>query len=277
VSQDQPVRPTPKNPSADDLRREIAEIDSQLDEVESFRMPLMEHLVELKDRLIVAIIAVGVGVAISLFFAENLYEWLKAPFDQALATKDDVKGGLSLVSSPFEGIYTYLRVGIIGGLVLALPVVSYQIWSFVAPGLYKTERNVVLPLTVTSVFLFFLGGAFCYYAIFPYAFVFFIDVLPLDVNLSAGGYLGSVLRMMLAFGVCFQLPVVSWFLARMGMIDHIDMAKAFRYAIVVIFFIAAMITPPDPLTQVLLGIPMVLLYALGMLIARITTTKVRED
>jgi len=160
----------------------------------------------------------------------------------------------------------------------ASPIISYQVWQFIAPGLYRTERRVVLPLSVSSFLLFAMGSAFCYYVIFPYAFPFFIGVIDdTAVQISVAGYLSAVLRMMVAFGACFQLPVGSWFLARMGLIDHKDMAGFFRYAVVIIFLLAAVITPPDPLTQVLLAIPMVLLYAVGMFVAYLVSTKERDD
>lgn len=258
-------------------QRELEELDERLDEVESFRMPLIEHLVELKNRLIWAILAMVVGTAISFTYALEIFNFLTEPFILALSQSEGVQGSLSLITGPFEGVMTWLKVSVIGGLVLALPVVSWQVWSFVAPGLYKTEQKVVAPLAISSMFLFLLGAGFCYYGIFPYAFPFFIEVLGVDVNLSVEGYLSAVIRMMLAFGLCFQIPVVSWFLARAGLIDHRDMVYGFRYAMVVIFVLAAVITPPDPLTQTLLAVPMVLLYALGILIAKLSSTKVRVE
>jgi sec-independent protein translocase protein TatC len=125
--------------------------------------------------------------------------------------------------------------------------------------------------------LFIAGAAFAYYAIFPLAFPFFLDVLDVEVSLSISGYLKAIVKMMIAFGVCFQLPVVSWFLARMGVIDHIDMTQGFRYAVPVIFLFAAILTPPDPLTQTALGIPLIFLYGVGIIVAYFASTKVREE
>lgn len=257
-------------------RREEAEtrrLEAELDEVESYRMPLLEHLIELRDRLIKSLIAVAIGCGVGLAYAREIYDFLTAPFIHALSTMEGVNGSLSLVSSPFEGVSTYMRVGMIAGMVLASPVVSWQTWGFVAPGLYKTEKSIVLPLAVSSVALFISGSAFCYYAIFPYAFPFFIEVLGVDVNLSVDGYLTAVIRMMIAFGACFQLPVGAFFLARIGLIDHRDMLRAFRYAVVVIFIVAAIITPPDVFSQMMIAIPMVFLYGAGIVIAAFTTTK----
>jgi sec-independent protein translocase protein TatC len=261
------------------LAREEAEtrrLEAQLDEVEAYRMPLMEHLVELKDRLVKALAALMVGFAVGIYFAREIYDFLTAPFVEALSTMPGIEGGLSLVGSPFEGVNVYFKVAFIAGAMLASPVISWQVWQFVAPGLYQTERRVVAPLAFSSVVLFTAGAGFCYYFIFPYAFPFFINVLQVDVNISVDGYLSSVTWMMLAFGACFQLPVGAYFFARIGLIDHIDMWNSFRYAVVIIFIVAAIITPPDVFTQVAIGIPMTLLYIIGIGIARLSTTKVRE-
>jgi len=249
--------------------------EAALDEVEAYRMPLIEHLHELKWRLIYALIFLFIGMAISLVFAGEIYAWLTVPFTVALE-EVGVEGGLSLVHSPFEGIYTYLRVAFFGGVVFALPAIFYQMWAFVAPGLYSAERRVLLPLVFSSTVLFIVGGLFAYYVIFPAAFPFFLQVIEAQANLSLDRYLSGVVRMMLAFGVCFQLPVVTWFLARIGLIDHRDMIEGFRYAIVGIFVLAAMITPPEVLTQMLLALPMCILYGIGIGVARIASTKKRE-
>ena len=256
--------------------RALERLEKELDEVESYRMPLMEHLIELKDRVLYSLVALVIGTCIGLYFAKEIYAYLIMPFEIAISKNPLINGGLSLVSSPFEGVYTYLRVGLVAGIVLSLPVVSFQIWQFVAPGLYKTERNIVWPLSVASVVLFLMGAAFCYFGIFPYAFPLFIEILEVDVNLSVNGYLSSIISMMLAFGACFQLPVASFFLSRIGLIDAQDLKGGFRYAIVVIFVIAALITPPDPLTQTLLAIPMVLLYGVAIVIAWLSSTKTRD-
>ena len=259
-------RPAPKGTlSAEEkLRREI-------EEVENFRMPLMEHLIELRNRLFKAIAALLVGVLVSLYFSGELVDFIGRPYREA-------GGGLAMVHSPFEGVYVILRISVLGGILFSTPVISWQIWQFVAPGLYATERKVVAPLSMSSTVLFFLGGAFCYYGIFPYAFPFMLNVVDLEMgNISVDGYLSAVTRMMLAFGVCFQMPVVSLFLSRIGLIDHLDMWNSFRYAVVAIFVLAALITPPDPLTQSLLAVPLIVLYLFSTAVAWVFTTKVRED
>lgn len=254
---------------------EVPSPEVPLDEVEAYRMPLIEHLNELKWRLIYALIFLSLGMAVSLVFASDIYAWLTVPFLIALE-ESGVEGGLSLVHSPFEGIYTYLRVAFFGGVVLALPAIFYQIWAFIAPGLYSAERKLLLPLVFSSTLLFISGGLFAYYVIFPAAFPFFLQVIDAQANLSLEGYLSGVVRMMLAFGVCFQLPVVTWFLARAGIIDHRDMIEGFRYALVGIFVLAAMITPPEVMTQMLLALPMCILYGVGIGVAWLSSTKKRD-
>jgi sec-independent protein translocase protein TatC len=270
--------PKPPGRAADEARleTELARLDEEIDEVEAHRMPLMAHLIELRDRMIKAALALMVGMGIGFWKALDVYDLLTAPFVAALSQVEGVEGSLSLVHSPFEGVTTWFKVSFITGILVASPVISYQAWAFVAPGLYKSERRLVLPLSLASVVLFAMGSAFCFYAIFPYAFPFFIEVLGVDVNLSADGYLSAVIRMMLAFGACFQLPVVSIFLARAGLVDGKDLAGAFRYAVVVIFTLAAIITPPDPMTQVMLAVPMCILYGISIGLAALFTTKVRE-
>jgi sec-independent protein translocase protein TatC len=248
-----------------------------LDEVESHRMPLIEHLAELRRRVFISMGAIAIGMTGSFAVFDPMYAWLTAPVMEAMAAAGIENGGLSIVHSPFEGIYTYLRVALVGGAVVSSPVVAFQIWQFVAPGLYNTERRLVLPLSLISSALFITGALFCYYAIFPLAFPFFFTIIDATPNLSVGGYLSAVVRMMLAFGLCFQLPVITFFLARMGLIDHRDMISSFRYAIVGIFVVAALLTPPEVLTQVMLALPLLCLYGIGIVVAWLFTTKERMD
>ena len=247
---------------------------AELDEVEQHRMPLIEHLRELRTRVMWSIGAVGVGMLVSLAFTDLILAFIQAPVTVALEDAG-VEGGLSIVNSPFEGIYVYLRAAFLGAMALSSPIVSLQIWLFIAPGLYQTERRMVVPLAMASTLLFLSGASFAYYVIFPYAFPFFFTIVEAEVSLSLEGYLGAVIRMMMAFGVCFQLPVVTFFLARMGLIDHRDMVRGFRYAVVGIFGVAAVITPPEVLTQVLLALPLIGLYLVGIGVAFLFTTKER--
>jgi sec-independent protein translocase protein TatC len=172
-------------------------------------------------------------------------------------------------------VVTYLKVAVLAGFFAASPVVFHQTWMFIAPGLYDQERRVVIPLVVASTTLFLGGAAFGYFIIFRYGFEFFLSVIDLETAavLSINSYLMTATKLLVAFGSCFQLPVVVFFLARTGLIDARDMITGFRYAIVGIFVVAAIITPPDPLTQMLMAGPLVLLYGVGILIAAIFSKK----
>lgn len=265
-------------------------------------MPLMEHLYELRSRLLKGSAALVVGMIVGMVVASPVYAFLTAPM--RLLLKDgqrfpeidafylwvtspvrailpsslidiQVEGTMALTTSPMEGVYTWLQVALITGALLALPVMAYQTWQFVAPGLYNTERKVVLPLTLASTALFLLGIAFAFTVLLPVAFPFFLTVIEAETVLSINGYLGALVRMLLAFGLCFQLPIAVWFLARLGLVDHKDMIGGFRYAVVVMFAVAAIITPPDVLTQVILGVPLTLLYVVSIGVAWMWTTKVR--
>lgn len=246
------------------------------DEVEASRMPLIDHLIDLRNRLMWSMAGLAVGMVTSLAYAEEIYLWLTAPFNQALLDAN-VEGALAIVNSPFEGVYTYLRVAFFGGLALSSWFIAYQIWRFIAPGLYNNERRVVVPLAVCSTLLFGTGAGFCYYVIFPYAFPFFLNVVEAEASLSIAGYLSAVVRMMGAFGLSFQLPVATWFAARAGLLDHRDMISGFRYAVVGIFVLAAILTPPDILTQSLLAAPLIVLYIFSIGIAWMFTTKQRPE
>lgn len=254
-------------------REEIDE-EGPLDEVEQYRMPLLDHLRELRNRLLAATAALVVGFCISFAFVNEIMAFITAPVREALAA-NHIGGGLAIVNSPFEGMTVWMQAAFIGAIVLSSPVIAYQLWAFIAPGLYQTERRLVAPLAFSSTALFFLGAAFAYYVIFPYAFPFFFTVVDADVSLSIQGYLNAVLKMLIAFGMSFQLPIGTFFLARLGFIDHIDMRSSFRYAIVGIFIVAAIITPPDVLTQTLLAIPLIILYVLSIGVAWMFSTKVR--
>lgn len=274
------------------------------DEVEEHRMPLLEHLRELRNRLVIAGIALLVGMIVGALVVDPVYAFLSAPMRLLLdqgqrypeadalylqltapmrsllpASLTDVQfpGTLAITSSPAEGMYTWLRVALITGALLASPVIAFQAWRFVAPGLYKTEQKVVLPLALASSFLFLLGVAFAYLVLLPVTFPFFLQVMRVEAVLSIDGYLRSLIRMLVAFGICFQLPIGVWFAARLGFIDHKDMYRGFRYAVVGIFVVAAVLTPPDVITQTILSIPLLLLYVLSMGIAWMWTTKERTD
>jgi sec-independent protein translocase protein TatC len=263
--------------------------EQALDEVEQNRMSIIQHLHELRKRLVVCLWASGICMVVAFFFAENIFDFLVEPMNLALEeqaarleTADGTSPALATmaITDPMEGIITYLKVALLAGLLVASPVLFYQGWSFVAPGLYKKERRTILPLVAASTTLFLGGASFGYFVIFKYGFSFFLSVIdPAETSavLSINSYLVTATKLLMAFGFSFQLPVVIFFLSRLGLIDHTDMIKGFRYAVVGIFCIAAAITPPDPLTQSLMAGPLILLYILSIAIAWGFTTKVRDE
>jgi len=249
------------------------------DPVDAYRMPLIEHLTELRDRLIRIIGFGAIGCAICFAFAQPIWDTLVSPMNNAL----DASGrGTMAITEPLEGFITYMKVAALAGFGLASPLIFHQIWSFIAPGLYPKEKKAILPLAAASSFLFIGGAAFGYFVIFDFAFPFFLEVTEsLDKNveavLSINAYLGLATKLLIAFGASFQLPIVLYFLARIGLVDHIDLFESFRYAVVGMFVVSAIITPPDILSQCLMAGPLILLYGLGIILAYFFSTKVREE
>jgi sec-independent protein translocase protein TatC len=248
------------------------------DELAGTEQPFVAHLVELRDRLIKAFIAVGV-VALALGFWPGpaaLYDILAAPLIAHLP-----KGATLIATSVISPFIVPLKILLMSAFLVALPVVLYQVWAFVAPGLYSHEKKLVLPLVVSSTILFFIGVAFCYFFVFGQVFSFIQSFAPKSITAAPDieAYLSFVLTMFLAFGAAFEVPIVVIVLARMGLVS-IQKLKEFRgYFIVLAFIIAAVITPPDVVSQLALAIPMCLLYEAGIWAAQlfIRHTKAPED
>ncbi len=241
-------------------------------EVDEYRMPLMEHLRELRNRLVISLVALGICIFGAFYFSTEIFDWLVAPMNLALKNRGE---GTMAITDPLEGVFTYLKVAVLAGFFAASPVIFHQVWMFVAPGLYDQERKMVLPLVFASTALFLGGAAFGYFVIFRYGFEFFLSVIDLETAavLSINSYLMTATKLLFAFGACFQLPVGVFFLARIGLIDARDMIKSFRYAVVAIFTIAAFLTPPDPLTQALMAGPLLILYSLSIGVAALFSRK----
>jgi sec-independent protein translocase protein TatC len=248
--------------------------EEEFDPVNDFRMPLLEHLRELRRRFMIAVGAVLAGIALTFWQVDVVWDFLLKPMEKALG-----HNGTMAITEPLEGFMTYLKVAAITGVTLASPVVFYQFWQFVAPGLYPKEQKRMVPLVVASTLLFLTGGAFAYFVIFDFAFQFFMEFTSEDVVavLSISAYLSIVIRLLLAFGLSFQLPIIVFFLARIGMVDHKDLMHFFKYAVVAIFVLASFLTPPDIISQVLMAIPLIALYGLGIIVAKVSTTKERDD
>jgi sec-independent protein translocase protein TatC len=238
------------------------------DELAGTEQPFVAHLVELRDRLIRAAIAVGIAFGVLALYPgpSGLYDLMAAPLIAHLPT-----GATLIATNVISPFLVPLKITLLAAFLLALPVVLYQAWAFVAPGLYTHEKRLVLPLVVSSTLLFFLGVAFCYFFVFGQVFRFIQNFAPKSITAAPDieAYLGFVMSMFIAFGAAFEVPVVVVVLARLGMVS-IEKLKAFRsYFIVLAFVAAAVITPPDVVSQLALAIPMCLLYEAGIWAAQI--------
>jgi len=234
----------------------------------------LSHLVELRDRLLRAALSVIVTAALLLPWANTWYDLLALPMIQTLP-----QGTTMIATGVVTPFFVPVKVTLLLAFLIALPYVLYQIWAFVAPGLYAHEKRLILPLIVTSSLLFLLGMAFCYFFVFKTVFRFIADFAPQSVQLAPDieQYLSFVMTMFVAFGVTFEVPVAVALLARMGVVSLAQLIEARPYVIVGAFIIAAVVTPPDVISQFMLAVPMILLYELGILYVRLTGTKPQEE
>jgi len=248
------------------------------DELAGTEQPFVAHLVELRDRLIRALLAVGAVAAVLALYPGPgaLYDILAQPLIATLP-----KGATLIATSVISPFVVPLKILLMAAFLIALPVVLYQVWAFVAPGLYSHEKKLVLPLVISSTLLFFIGVAFCYFFVFGQVFAFIQSFAPKSITAAPDieAYLSFVLTMFIAFGAAFEVPIVVIVLARMGIVSVEKMREFRGYFIVLAFIIAAIITPPDVVSQLALAIPMCLLYELGIWAATIFIkhTKAPED
>ncbi|MBU0984629.1 MAG: twin-arginine translocase subunit TatC [candidate division Zixibacteria bacterium] len=228
---------------------------------ESSGMPFLDHLEELRRRLIWAFLAVVIMSAVAFYFSDYLLEFIQMPLKGVPLHNMQVTGAF----------YAYLKISLFVGVVAALPVVFYHMWRFIAPGLYERERMMVIPLVLISTILFLIGASFCFVIVLPLALQFLIGFAEgLITNyITIDSYLSFAGLLMLAFGFGFQMPIVAYFLGRAGIISAGFLAKGRRYAVVLILVAAAIITPPDVFTQVLLGIPLYVLYEVSIIVVRV--------
>ena len=240
------------------------------------KIPFSGHLEELRRRLIVCFIAVGTGFVLSYGFKEKLFQILTRPLIGVMKTGDK----LIFTGLP-EAFFTYLKVAFLSGIILATPIIFYEFWMFVAPGLYDKEKRLMLPIVFLST-LFFLGGSFFgYFIVFPYGFKFFLGfaseiIQPLP---SMREYLSFASKLLLAFGVVFELPLIITFLAKLGIVSVSFLKKNRKYAILLFFVGAAILTPPDVVTQIMMALPLMVLYEISIVGARIFGKKpsVKDD
>jgi sec-independent protein translocase protein TatC len=229
-------------------------------------MPITEHLEELRIRIIKCLAAVGAGFALCYSFSKQIFDVLTWPLVQALP-----KGSTLIYTSLQEAFITYLKVSFFAGLFLAAPVVFYQLWKFVMPGLYPDERRYVLPFMAAATAFFLMGASFAFFVAFPFGFRFFLSFTTEHIQAlpSMKEYLSLCMSLMIAFGITFELPVVIFFLARMGIVNHRTLTRHRKYAILIITIVAAILTPPDVLSMALLGIPLYALFEISVGVAYI--------
>ncbi len=238
------------------------------DELAGTEQPFVTHLMELRDRLVRALIAVGVAAVVLALYPgpAELYDILAQPLVANLP-----KGATLIATSVISPFMVPLKILMMASFLIALPVVLYQVWAFIAPGLYAHEKKLVMPLVISSTVLFFMGVAFCYFFVFGQVFKFIQSFAPKSITAAPDieAYLGFVLSMFLAFGLTFEVPIAVVVLARMNVVS-IEKLKEFRgYFVVLAFVIAAVVTPPDVVSQLALAIPMCILYELGIWAAQV--------
>ena len=241
------------------------------------------HFVELRSRLLNSLIFIFIVFIISYIFAEHIYGFLVEPY--ANAVKNDQTPRRLIFTALHETFITYIKVSFFSAIFLGSPVFLIQIYKFIAPGLYKNEKKAILPYLVSTPILFLLGGLLVYYLVMPLAIKFFLSFetlgthtsLPIQLEAKVNEYLSLVMRLIFAFGISFQLPILLNLLARVGIVNSNYLKTRRRYVIVIIFAIAAILTPPDPITQVGLAIPLLLLYELSIFTVKFTENKKEKE
>ena len=243
----------------------------------------VSHIEELRKRLIHSFIFLSAFFIVCYFFAEYLYGFLVEPYSKAVAN-DGVERRL-IFTALQETFLTYIKVAFFAAFFVTCPFILMQIWKFIAPGLYKHEKSAILPYLIITPILFFLGGILVYYLIMPLAIKFFLSFestglntnLPIQLEAKVNEYLSLIMKLIFAFGLSFQLPVVLSLLARIGMIDSQFLKERRKYVVVIIFAAAAILTPPDPVTQIGLAIPLLILYELSIFSVNIIEKKAKDN
>ena len=237
-------------------------------------MPLIEHLMELRTRLLWSVGAFFIAFAVCYYFSTQIYGFLAQPLANVLIGQGGADRRM-IFTALYEAFFTYLKVAFFGAIFFSFPIWATQLWLFIAPGLYRSEKRTIMPFLMASPVLFLAGAALAYYFIFPLAWHFFISfetpagagTVPIQLEAKVSEYLSLVMHMILAFGIAFQMPVGLVLLCKVGILSVASLRKGRRYAIVGMFVVAAIITPPDVISQVGLAVPLILLYEISILLA----------
>jgi sec-independent protein translocase protein TatC len=245
------------------------------------QMPLLDHLIELRNRLIYSVAAIMVGFVVCYFFSEHIYAFLVRPLANVYQGQT---GRRMIYTGLTEAFLTYVKVAFWAGTFLTFPFVASQLWMFIAPGLYRKEKQAFLPFLIATPVLFFLGAAMAYYVVFPLAWKFFVSfetpggpgMLPIQLEARVAEYLSLVMKLLFAFGLAFQLPVALTLMGRVGLISAEQLSKNRRFAIVGVFAGAAVITPPDIISQITLAIPILVLYEISIIAVRMVERRRAE-
>jgi sec-independent protein translocase protein TatC len=238
------------------------------------KKPFVSHLKELRDRLLVSILGVGIAFIITYIFKERIFAFLMRPFIQVMPAHSSF-----IFTSLTEAFITYFKIALVAALFLAAPVILYEVWMFVAPGLYENEKRYIFPFIAFGSIFFIIGGLFCYFVVMPFVYRFFVSyagpsVIPMP---SLKEYMNLTLKLLIIFGFIFQMPLIAYYLAKAGIINYRLLAKRRRYAILAIVVLSAIISPPEVTSQLLLSVPMYGLFETSVIIARVFGKKEKAN
>jgi len=244
------------------------------DDIEASKAPLLEHLIELRQRLVRSVIAIAIAFVVCFYFADEIFNLLIIPYERAAGEERDIR---LIFTAPQEYFFTQMKLALFGAMFIAFPVIANQIYKFVAPGLYRHERQAFLPYLMATPVLFVMGAALVYFIVMPLALGFFLSLeqgpgegrAVIELLPKVNEYLGLIMTLLFAFGLVFQLPVVLTLLARAGLVDADGLKRKRKYAVVMAFVAAAVLTPPDPISQLGLAVPTLLLYELSIQAVRL--------